>query len=223
MFDTVEVGKKIAELRKNNNMTQFELADILGISSQAVSNWERGNSMPDISKLPEIAELFQVSIEEILGKSNTVLKKAIKGEKVKVTNQSETDLYEAAILMKPQQIKERINNSKGHPKVLSVSLPFLDNESVEELMNKYKDAGKSIALFLPFLSCEKIEELVEEANIKGESIDIFLPFLNKEKVKKLAYEAFNRGGLKEVLPYFPFMGEKDLRILEEKAIAQDKI
>ena len=45
MFDTVKIGKKIAELRKKKDMTQFELADRLGISYQAVSNWERGISL----------------------------------------------------------------------------------------------------------------------------------------------------------------------------------
>lgn len=43
-----KVGRKIVELRKKNNMTQTELADKMNISFQAVSNWERGNSMPDI-------------------------------------------------------------------------------------------------------------------------------------------------------------------------------
>lgn len=58
MFDTVKIGKRIAELRKKRDMTQFEIADRLGISYQAVSNWERGNSMPDIAKLPELAEIL---------------------------------------------------------------------------------------------------------------------------------------------------------------------
>ena len=52
MFDMQKIGKKISELRKRKNITQMELADQMGISFQAVSNWERGNSMPDISKLP---------------------------------------------------------------------------------------------------------------------------------------------------------------------------
>ena len=45
MFDTVKIGKRIAELRKKRDMTQFEIADRLGISYQAVSNWERGDSL----------------------------------------------------------------------------------------------------------------------------------------------------------------------------------
>ena len=44
MFETVKVGRRIAQFRKKKNMTQFELADALGISFQAVSNWERGVS-----------------------------------------------------------------------------------------------------------------------------------------------------------------------------------
>lgn len=44
MFDMVRIGKRIAEFRKQNNMTQLALADAMGISFQAVSNWERGVS-----------------------------------------------------------------------------------------------------------------------------------------------------------------------------------
>ena len=43
MFDMAAVGRKISELRKKNNMTQLELADKMGVSFQAVSNWERGD------------------------------------------------------------------------------------------------------------------------------------------------------------------------------------
>ena len=47
MLNTQEIGKKIAELRKKHNMTQMELADEMEVSYQAISNWERGNSMPE--------------------------------------------------------------------------------------------------------------------------------------------------------------------------------
>ena len=82
MFDTVKVGRIISQKRKEHNMTQMQLADSLGISFQAVSNWERGNSMPDISKLPELAELFGCSIEELLGGGRSAgnVEKMTKGE-----------------------------------------------------------------------------------------------------------------------------------------------
>lgn len=44
MFDTVKVGKTISRLRKEKNITQMGLADMMGVSYQAVSNWERGVS-----------------------------------------------------------------------------------------------------------------------------------------------------------------------------------
>ena len=66
MFDVGLVGKKLAQLRKEKNITQMEIADILGVSYQAVSNWERGNSMPDISKLPELVEVLGCTIDELL-------------------------------------------------------------------------------------------------------------------------------------------------------------
>ena len=80
MFDTKEIGRKISEFRKVSNMTQMELADRLNISFQAVSNWERGNSMPDISKLPELAELFGISIDELLGKKSELISNIIEGD-----------------------------------------------------------------------------------------------------------------------------------------------
>lgn len=67
MTDRNLIGQKIAELRKNKGMTQAELADLLGVSHQAVSQWERSETLPDILTLPLIAEIFGESIGAILG------------------------------------------------------------------------------------------------------------------------------------------------------------
>ena len=80
MFDMQKVGRSISENRKRQNMTQMELADRMNVSYQAVSNWERGNSMPDIAKLPELAEIFGITVDELLGTWNNALNKAIEGE-----------------------------------------------------------------------------------------------------------------------------------------------
>ena len=65
----MKLGQTIAKLRKQNNMTQSEVADALHISYQAVSKWERDESLPDITLLPSIAELFHVSIDNLLRNS----------------------------------------------------------------------------------------------------------------------------------------------------------
>ena len=80
MFNMENVGQRISEFRKEKNMTQMELADRMNISFQAVSNWERGISMPDISKLPELAEMFGVTIGELLGEHSELIEKAASEE-----------------------------------------------------------------------------------------------------------------------------------------------
>ena len=63
----IEFHKKIKELRKTQNITQEQLAGYLNISPQAVSRWECGLTCPDIALLPQIAELFGITVDELLG------------------------------------------------------------------------------------------------------------------------------------------------------------
>ena len=67
----INIQKQIAMLRKRNNMTQAELAEKLSISYQAVSQWENGNTFPDITMLPEIAKIFNVSIDALFNEENS--------------------------------------------------------------------------------------------------------------------------------------------------------
>lgn len=59
------IGEKIAELRRERKMTQEELANMIGVSSQSVSKWENNVTMPDIVLLPIISGIFDVSIDEL--------------------------------------------------------------------------------------------------------------------------------------------------------------
>lgn len=61
------VAKNLRRLRRERGMTQEEVADRLGVSFQSVSKWERGESEPSLSMLPELACLFDVSTDEIYG------------------------------------------------------------------------------------------------------------------------------------------------------------
>ena len=60
------LGAMIAELRKQNGMTQLELAEKMGVTDKAVSKWERDLSCPDINSLPSLAEILGVSVEELM-------------------------------------------------------------------------------------------------------------------------------------------------------------
>lgn len=65
-IDAQAVGKQIAYLRKNKGLTQSELGERLNISFQAVSNWERGASLPDIALLADLAHILETSVDYIL-------------------------------------------------------------------------------------------------------------------------------------------------------------
>lgn len=60
-------GETLKELRHRQNLTQEKLSDFLGVSFQTISKWERGESYPDITLLPVIADFFRVSVDELLG------------------------------------------------------------------------------------------------------------------------------------------------------------
>ncbi len=63
----IQLSQKLKSMRHKNNSTQDDLALFLGISSQAVSKWERNEGYPDITLLPKIANYFHVSVDELLG------------------------------------------------------------------------------------------------------------------------------------------------------------
>ena len=65
------VAKNIAELRLLHNMTQLELAEKLNYSDKTISKWERGDSSPDIAVLVEIADLFGVTLDELVRNQST--------------------------------------------------------------------------------------------------------------------------------------------------------
>ncbi|MBR6506847.1 MAG: helix-turn-helix transcriptional regulator [Clostridia bacterium] len=61
----IKLGEKIKSLRKEKNISQEIFANYLGVSFQAVSKWENGNTMPDVTMIPAIASFFSVSTDEL--------------------------------------------------------------------------------------------------------------------------------------------------------------
>ena len=65
-MDQYVTGNTIKTLREKNNMTQLQLADRLGVSDKTVSKWETGKGYPDITLLEPIAEVFRISVTELI-------------------------------------------------------------------------------------------------------------------------------------------------------------
>ena len=95
-----KIGKFIAECRKQKKMTQQELADKLEITDKAISKWENGRCMPDISFLEPLTEELGITINEL-----------IKGEKIKKEKQEEQFNENIKMTLKELQISnKKINN-----------------------------------------------------------------------------------------------------------------
>ena len=83
-MDQEKIGKFIAELRKEKNITQEQLAEKLGVTSKSISRWENGRTMPDYTLLKDLCNELDININELLS-----------GEKIKendYVNKSEENL-----------------------------------------------------------------------------------------------------------------------------------
>ncbi len=80
------LGMMIAELRKENGMTQLELAEKMGVTDKAVSKWERELSCPDVNTLPKLAEIFGISVDELMQVKSATSDQAEKKDVSKLVN-----------------------------------------------------------------------------------------------------------------------------------------
>jgi len=183
MFDMVKIGRKIAFCRKKKNMTQMALADALGISFQAVSNWERGESMPDISKLGELSQILDVSIDELLGNERqaTLVEKVI--EERPISDATPEELAELAPIMEPEQINRTVkgmdesadktgeqNRRAYNMEELKPLLPFMSEEDIAEMARAAIASGArltDIAVLAPHMDEEDIGDITREYLKKG--------------------------------------------------------
>ena len=65
-MDQIKIGKIIAEMRKEQNLTQVDLAEQLGISNKTISKWECGNGMPDYAVIDELCAILKINVNELL-------------------------------------------------------------------------------------------------------------------------------------------------------------
>ena len=71
MFNINDVSRMLREARIQKNLTQNALADQMGVTYQAVSNWERGTSVPDISNLARLCEILELDLYKLVGASQS--------------------------------------------------------------------------------------------------------------------------------------------------------
>ena len=211
MFNMEKVGRNIAKFRRDKNMTQMELADRMGISFQAVSNWERGQTMPDISKLPELAALFGITIDQLLGEYSGVIESAANGEMetyLKTQSVSIEEIRKAAPLLKPAQVDAAVEQQEQiNLREIEDLLPFLGRDFVDDIALKLENSGdfSEIDRILPFASIEVINQIAQKMIDAGKGIEDIAPFLDREVLCEHAEKLYQKSGLSEVEDLMPFL------------------
>lgn len=199
MINFSSVGQKIAQLRKERGMTQMELADKMFVSFQAVSNWERGETMPDISKLPQLTEILGVSIDDILGnKRAAVIVESAMSDQTPVSDLLIEEIQSVAPILQTQQVDRLF-------------------EHVERAVTLHE-----MVALAPYISTEVLTEYAkQQSRVHGiHSIVAIVPFLEEEVVDELAQSSFEEDGLSAVISIVPFLSEMRVKALANAIIAK---
>ena len=147
------LGKKISELRKEKGITQEELAERLGVSPQAVSKWENDLSCPDIMLLPELAKLFDVTIDELFS----------------VTPKKKTELLSPEKRKNPDDMMLYIRVDSGRGDKVRINLPIpLVKLAISMGIKLPQGSGNDVLQNIDF---EQIIDLVEKGLI-GKLIEV---------------------------------------------------
>lgn len=194
MFDTMKFGKALATLRKEADMTQNEVADQLNLSRQAISKYECGESFPDISILVMIAELFHVTLDQLINyggptKGESSILKNVANGTDDIIAETITDIVNLAPLLKPSILAK--------------------------LSHKFAKQGidiSNIVILAEYLNDDAILTLLESASfdtISDELLEKFIPMLNYDS-KEAIFQKILEGELdwhfiKDLLPYAEFL------------------
>lgn len=212
MFDTMMIAKRIKDARIARNMTQMNLADELGVSYQAVSNWERGNSMPDISKLGDLCAALDLTVDELLGvenQSTAAVNKIMQNEEV-----TPEELADVAPILPPENIQQLVKEmttmasrlaenvtkqavDKSGNMTVRISKKFGKKHTSQENWNCDTAKGNhrkvnlsALSELAPFLDKESLDEMIRKADLSDlDGLDDLAPFLSKEALTVIAEQA----------------------------------
>ena len=186
-MNIVKFGAYISRLRKEHDMPQSKLADILNVTRQAVSKWERGEGFPDISILCEVANVFETSVDALL-------------------NAGEATGNEAAILSsvtQNQEIAQEIFEDKGVVQDVINIAPYLKISTLSVIAEKLAKHNINISKIIElaeFMNDESIIKLFQNSDLEKLDDDLLnrlIPFLDQDSLYVLL-ERFMNGENKQL-------------------------
>lgn len=146
----IKLGEKIKTLRKEKNISQEVLANYLGVSFQAVSKWETGSTMPDVTLIPAIASFFRVSTDELFEFNLFEMEKEVED----ICYEAYKYRYANDMEKSEQILRDGLQRFPGNDKILNCLLYTLDYQ---------KRAEEVIALCKTLIESCKDDEIKYDA------------------------------------------------------------
>lgn len=185
MFDIKKFGAYTSKLRKKADMTQSELAERLNMTRQAISKYECGDSSPDISILIEVADVFGITLDELISsgqptdKEAAILESAVEGQELcsELDKQCISDIVNIAPLLKPSLLDKMAKGLAKHGIDISsiVSLAeYINDDTVVKLLEiaTYDIINENLLeRLIPFLDGNSISVIFQkilEGDFKSE-------------------------------------------------------
>lgn len=197
MFNINDVSRMLREARIKKNLTQNTLADQLGVTYQAVSNWERGASMPDISNLARLCEILELDLYKLVGASQSrELTEELLSSPDRLDSAPVDAIAAIAPMLPPRELTELVRAKKAdihNLGTLTEIAPFIDAALVEEIGADLTPAHVADVLGMsPFVSpelCAKwVEQLEQQGNFELDAslLSALGPFVPQEMMDRLS-------------------------------------
>ncbi|MEI5989316.1 hypothetical protein A5881_000804 [Enterococcus termitis] len=201
----IEIGNRLKELRESKKMTQKDLAEILNVTPQAISKWERNKSYPDLDTLVKLSTYFQVSTDSILGNAKRSFfdslfskkrgRNYMEKEMSNLTNQSTENQPEKVII------------------IFSITASFISDAGfqTQRLAVKMNQIAKErdIAIIIELYSSNKVAE-------KGKQADVILLTPEFAYAQEKIQKTFPEKKVKAI-------SKKDYGLLNAKKILMDSL
>ncbi len=201
MFDMQKFARFLLQKRKEKNITQGQLAEEIGVSTQAVSKWERGEAMPEISKLADLAVALDVTTEDIMSAMDSKDKSYTleEGQAESITEADEAYLALADKTLIGNVFELAPHLSQNVLKTAIIEITVAKGSSVAKMLFKFAD-----------------EETLRQCAITVFDMDIsvgkgdFAPYLPQEKLSAILLNSVADGNMERAIALLPCCKNEDV-------------
>ena len=148
------ISEKIKKLRKDHDLTQEELAAVLGVSPQSISKWECGDGYPDITLLPAIANYFEITVDELIGNDEISAKEDIQNHYFNVIGSLDHD----------EHLELSLRYNKKYPRNWRIATTLM-----HEISHYHRDKLDTYKTFLYDL-CERLLKACTDSVLRRNAI-----------------------------------------------------